>query len=120
MSQRLALASLALVILLGDAFLDLRTVGPEPAWVVAVCLRTALLLVTILALLRPHRVLVRLSLIGVLMALVRRGLYISPLLPNLAQNDFLLQSLLAGLDLAFRIALLGWGFHWLKTLGKEE
>ncbi len=120
MPQRSALVFLALVVLVGDASLDLHMVRPEPAWILAACVRTGLLLVTVVALIKPHRQLVTLSLIGVLMALIRRGLYLAPMLQSLAQHDFLLQSLLSGIDLAFRIALLGWGWYWLKnTAGKE-
>lgn len=120
MPQRVALLLLALVILVGDASLDFHMVRPEPAWILAACVRTALLLVTVVALIKPHRHLVTLSLIGVLMALVRRGLYLAPMLQSLAQHDFLLQSLLSGLDLGFRVALLGWGWCWLKNSSGKE
>ena len=119
MPQRLALVTLALVILVGDASLDLQMVRPEPAWVVAACVRTVLLLLTLVALFKPGRKLVLLALVGVLMDLVRRGMYLFPLLQNLAQNDFLLQSLVTGLDLGFRMALLGWGLSWFRSQGKE-
>jgi hypothetical protein len=117
-SQRFVLALLAVLVLLSDAWQDVQFFAhastQEGSLLASAAVRTLLLLLTIAALLRPQRGLVLLALIGLGLALVRRILYLGPLFHSELWAE-LYPVLHSGFDLAFRLALLVWGIHWLRT-----
>lgn len=110
--QSISLALLAFILLLSDGWQDLRNFPAvfDAPLALAVLSRTALLVVTIAALLKPSRPLVMLALIGLILALVRRGLFLAPALDAASWPLFH-----SGLDLGFRLIFLGWCLHWLRS-----
>lgn len=111
--QTFALGLLALTILGSDAWQDFRFFSQikvsEPGLLVAAVTRTLLLVLTIVALFRPNRPLVVLAVITLLLALLRRALF---LLPSI--NPELWPWVHSGLDLGFRVLVLAWAIDWLR------
>jgi len=101
-----------LLVLLGDFWQD-WTAGLSLAQGASAAVRTLLLLLTVVTLIRPSRPLVILTALGLLMALVRRGLFLAPLLPTMVPGSSFLITFHSGLDLAFRLILLGWVLTWM-------
>jgi hypothetical protein len=110
--QRALLALLGIWVLIGDAWQDYQTLSGGAA-AVAAAVRTVLLVLTLVALVKPTRPLVLLCLISLTLALVRRALYLGPLFDNQSWQ-LLFGPLYSGFDLAFRLALLGWALTWLR------
>lgn len=112
-AQRLALAALAVVVLFSD-FVQDWTGGRTTLQAASAAVRTLLLGLTIVALVKPSRPLVLLCLLALTMALVRRALFLAPLIPTLLPTSAMLATFHSGLDLAFRLFLLGWAVDWLR------
>ncbi len=115
--QRLALVLLALGVMGGDAWQDYygwqhHLLSSTELFSAAV--RTLLLLATIGALLKPGRPLVILAVLALTLALVRRLLFLGPLLSVLDPSGPYLATFHSGLDVAFRLALLAWAASWLR------
>jgi len=112
-AQTITLALLAVVILGSDAWQDFlfftQLKGSDPRLLLAAATRTVLLLLTILALIRPTRPLVVLAIITLLLALVRRAFF---LLPSI--NPDLWPWVHSGLDLGWRVMVLAWAIDWLR------
>lgn len=112
-AQTITLALLAVVILGSDAWQDFlfftQLKGSDPRLLLAAATRTVLLLLTILALIRPSRPLVVLAIITLLLALVRRAFF---LLPSI--NPDLWPWVHSGLDLGWRVMVLAWAIDWLR------
>lgn len=111
-ANRVALVGLAGLVLVGDFWLD-WTAGLSPSLAASAAVRTVLLLLTIAALLKPSRPLVLLAAAALVMAVIRRGLFLAPVLPTLIPGSSYLIVFHSGLDLAFRVVLLGWIIAWL-------
>jgi hypothetical protein len=96
-----------------DAWQDFRIFsqvkGSDPGLLLAAITRTGLLLLTIVALIRPNRPLVILAVITLLMALVRRAFFLLP-----AINPEFWPWVHSGLDLGLRIMVLAWAIDWLR------
>ncbi|MBT9589295.1 hypothetical protein IV102_38570 [bacterium] len=115
--QRVLLAVLALGVLVGDAWQDLYAWQHQAmtvAQAASACVRTSLLLATVGALIRPTRALLILVVIALSMAMLRRGLFLAPVLSVLDPSGPFLAIFFSGLDLAFRLALAGWALSWLR------
>ncbi len=115
--QRGALAMLAIVVLGSDAWQDYYAWQHHmltPTQLFSAAVRTLLLLATLGALIKPTRPLVILSLMALALALLRRSLFLAPMLSVLDPSGPFLATFHSGLDLAFRLALLGWAVHWLR------
>jgi hypothetical protein len=115
--SQITLALLALGVLLGDAWQDYyawQHHAMSAAQIGSAGVRTVLLLATVAAVLRPSRPLLILVLIALLMALIRRGLFLAPVLSVLDPAGPFLAIFFSGFDLAFRLALLGWAVSWLR------
>lgn len=115
--QRVLLAVLAVGVLAGDAWQDLyawQHQAMTSTQAASACVRTLLLLATVGALIRPTRPLVMLAVIALAMALLRRGLFLAPVLSVLDPSGPFLAIFFSGIDLAFRLALAGWALRWLR------
>jgi len=115
--QRIALAVLALGVLGGDAWQDFYGWQHNllsPAQLFSAAVRTLLLLATVVALVKPTRPMVLLSVIALALALLRRSLFLAPMLSVLDPSGPYLAIFHSGLDVAFRLALLGWAVNWLR------
>lgn len=117
-ANRLALVVLAVGVLLGDLWMD-WSARLSAAQAISAAVRTALLVLTVWTLVRPTRPLVLVTGVALLLAVVRRGLFLAPLLPTLIPGSALLVTFHSGLDLAFRLVLLGWVVAWLRKGGSS-
>lgn len=118
-AQRGTLVLLALMVLLGDAWLDWSSWqhgALSAAEAGSAAVRTLLLLATLAALVHPTRRLVQLALLAWVMAVIRRALFLWPMLAALSPSGFL-STFYSGLDVGFRVALLGWALSWLHRRG---
>lgn len=115
--QRLALVFLAVGVMAGDAWQDYYGWQHHllsAAELFAAAVRTLLLLATLGALLKPGRPLVILAVLALALALVRRLLFLGPMLSVLDPSGPYLATFHSGLDLAFRVFLLAWALSWLR------
>ena len=121
--QRWFLFLVACAVLGGDAWQDYYAWQHQaltPLELFSAAVRTTLLLATLAAIVRPGRRLLLLAVVAISLALLRRALFLAPLVSVLDPAGPFLGIFHSGLDLSFRLAVMGWALHELRRSRDPE